>query len=198
MPFFDIPKEPVIVNLDGELWKDIPEYPGYQVSNLGRVKSLGGFKRAGHGHRFWPILLLKTKPDKLGYIRAYLARDGKSRFCLVHYLVLTAFVGPKPLGMETCHKNDVRSDNRLENLYWGTRKDNVADARRNGRYERQSQRMKGGRTYQKLTPDQVRKIRSEYQYGVKGFGHIALAKKYGVAPETIRAIVIGTNWSSLK
>jgi hypothetical protein len=51
---------------------------------------------------------------------------------LIHRLILETFIGPCPEGMECCHKNDVPTDNRLENLRWDTRSNNVKDAFRNG------------------------------------------------------------------
>lgn len=52
----------------------------------------------------------------------------------VHQLVLEAFVGPRPEGMEACHWNDVCTDNRLENLRWDTTSANRHDQVRNGRH----------------------------------------------------------------
>lgn len=50
----------------------------------------------------------------------------------MHRLVLLAFVGPCPDGMEACHANDIPTDNRLANLRWGTHADNMRDRIENG------------------------------------------------------------------
>ena len=67
--------------------------------------------------------------QKLPTVRArpYIVIGGKR----VHRMVLEAFVGPCPEGMQCRHLNDVKNDNRLNNLAWGTRKENSADAIRN-------------------------------------------------------------------
>lgn len=52
---------------------------------------------------------------------------------LLHRLILETFVGPCPPGMQCCHYNDIKTDNRLENLRWDTPEANMRDALRNGR-----------------------------------------------------------------
>ena len=61
-------------------------------------------------------------------------RDGKIWRVRVHRLVLEAFVGPAPDGMDGCHRDDDKDNNTLDNLYWGTRAENMADQVRNGRH----------------------------------------------------------------
>lgn len=80
-----------------------------------------------------PGQLLRVTPDDGGYPTVCL-RDGKrKRQVRIHILVLEAWVGPRPPGTEGLHRNDVKTDARLDNLRWGTRLQNVADAERNGR-----------------------------------------------------------------
>lgn len=115
----------------GEIWKDIPGFSSYQVSNQGRIRS-----RASR----WPVKsgavrewrLRKTRLDYKGYPRVALCRHGKNRHIRVHRLVLGAFVGPCPPGHEACHRNGIKHDNRPENLYWGTLQENRADRKRLG------------------------------------------------------------------
>lgn len=66
------------------------------------------------------------------HLKVTLNRYGKSRFFWVHRLVLAAFVGPCPDGMEACHGNGDATDNRLKNLRWDTRSANCQDAVRHG------------------------------------------------------------------
>lgn len=94
-------------------WEDL-----YEVSDLGRVR------RDGH------VLACRgVKYPMLG-----LSRNGKVTSRTVHTLVLEAFVGPCPLGLEALHANDIPTDNRLTNLSWGTRTQNMHDQVRNGRH----------------------------------------------------------------
>lgn len=63
---------------------------------------------------------------------APLNKRGNKRIVCVHILVLEAFAGPRPLGAEACHRNGNPSDNRLENLYWGSHADNMKDMTQHG------------------------------------------------------------------
>jgi hypothetical protein len=72
----------------------------------------------------------------------------------VHLLVLEAFVGPRPPGLEGCHANDIKADNRLVNLRWDTRKSNTRDKVRNDRIARGERN-----AWAKLTEAKIREIR---------------------------------------
>jgi hypothetical protein len=100
-----------------EIWKDVPEYEGrYQVSNKGRVRS---FVRYSSG------ILLRPGRMPEGHMSVSLGRNNSQ---CVHKLVLLAFVGPPTIGHECRHLNGDPSDNRIENLVWGTRSENILDA----------------------------------------------------------------------
>jgi hypothetical protein len=95
-----------------EVWKPVVSYEDlYEVSSLGNVRSIR-FKRILRG-----AILQK------GYRQVSLHR-GSSKTFMVASLVITAFKGPKPLGREIDHKNRVRSDDRLSNLWWATKREN--------------------------------------------------------------------------
>jgi len=74
---------------------------------------------------------LATDSMDSGHLRVSLTQSGKTTKRLVHQLVLETFVGPCPPGCESRHLNDDPADNRLENLRWGTRKENSDDRARN-------------------------------------------------------------------
>ncbi|WP_353057975.1 NUMOD4 motif-containing HNH endonuclease [Propionimicrobium sp. PCR01-08-3] len=115
----------------GELWLPVVEYEGlYEVSDLGRVRSLDRVTKQG-AKKVGRVL----KPHKSGHSthqQVHLCRDGTSKSRKVHQLVLEAFVGPRPDGCMALHYNDVKTDNRLVNLRWGTCQENRQDAIRNG------------------------------------------------------------------
>lgn len=80
-----------------EIWKDIPGYPTYQVSNLGRIKSLPKRRGRGIGYITREKILVNVL-DKNGYHIVYVYSDKNSRkLCKVHRLVLLAFVGESKL-----------------------------------------------------------------------------------------------------
>lgn len=111
-----------------EVWKDIPGYEGlYQVSDHGRVKSLA--RKVERGAGFYVCKERVLKPALVdGYPMVALSRNGKAKSIRVHILVMLTFVGPCPEGQEVLHKNGIRSDARLSELSYGTRRENMADA----------------------------------------------------------------------
>jgi len=111
-----------------EVWKPIAGWPNYEVSDLGRVRSLPR-ERARGG-------ILKPQRDSGGYQKVALSRPGQVRRFRVHKLVAEAFIGPCPPGEEARHLNDVKDDNRAANLAYGTRRDNGRDAVENGVHRR--------------------------------------------------------------
>lgn len=154
-----------------EQWREIPGFPGYEVSDMGRVRS---WKLGGPGTR------LASSPSEVrpqqgrhGYVRVELCHEGQRSHHFVHRIVLTAFVGPSKLSAD--HVNAVKDDNRLANLQWLTQAENV-------------RRSAGAR----LTRDQVSAIRS--RYGRSGLTQRALADEYGVSRTTIGDVVNGRSW----
>lgn len=116
--------------MSAEEWRPIPGYEGiYEVSNLGRVRALARLDARGRS-RSERIRALVRQPS--GHLTVALRRNGARTTAQVHRLVLEAFVGPCPRGMEACHGNDVPDDNRLANLRWDTRAANQLDSVRNG------------------------------------------------------------------
>ena len=113
----------------GEIWKDIPGYEGmYQVSNLGRVKSLPKqWLTALGGKRSHDGIILKPQRKIGGYIIVRLPKDKKYKNFSVHQLVAMAFLNHVPCKQKLVidHINDIRTDNRLENLQIVTTRENV-------------------------------------------------------------------------
>lgn len=119
-------------------WKAIPGYEGsYEVSDDGQVRSVGKYVRCGRGEgylRHYPPRLRSLYIDNAGYARITFKRNKATRNHLIHHLVLEAFVGPRPAGMECRHLNGMPDDNRLENLRWGTSSENSLDVVRHGHH----------------------------------------------------------------
>lgn len=116
-----------------EIWKDIPNYEGeYQASNMGRIRSLDRYVR-GINHysgrefrrRISGKILKPARFCKSGHVSVVL--DHGNSGIPVHQLVMRAFVGEPPAGMEVLHINGNPKDNRLENLRYGTRTENILD-----------------------------------------------------------------------
>ncbi len=164
-----------------EQWLPIAGFEGlYFVSDLGRVRSERRYR--AHGGIMSPGVSGK------GYRSVFLSRRGETpvrRY--VHALVLTAFVGSRPTGMEAAHNNGNREDNRLINLRWDTRAGNFADKIAHGTAtigERHGRR--------KLSAEDVAAIRSS-EGTLRTIG-----ERFGVGQMQIHRIKTGKNWGSLK
>ncbi len=169
--------------LSVEIWRDIPGYEGsYQVSSLGRVRSLprvipvyDSVRRVSYSRPCPGKILRQAVCDRAGHVSVHLGKY--CRGIPVHQLVMLAFRGYPPAGMETMHLNGNPTDNRPENLRYGTHSENMTDMYRIG---------KG---VLKLTPEDVRQIR----FGLScGWSHRELAAVYGVSKTCIRCI--GKGW----
>lgn len=131
-----------------EQWKAVPGWEGlYSVSSLGNVRREPRTSTCTARNRWGQVrqrvreyrrALLKVNLDSGGYAQVVLqqATTGRRETCAVHRLVLSAFrrlPGPDDHGM---HRNDIRHDNRLSNLKWGTRVANAKDMAKKGRARR--------------------------------------------------------------
>jgi hypothetical protein len=105
-------------------WRPIYGQPGYEASSDGRVRSL----KNGKCHE------LKQRVTSNGYLCVMLSQKGKYRPYGVHRLMLLAFEDSDGQGLHACHKDGNRTNNRLDNLYWGTPVQNAADMKRHGRH----------------------------------------------------------------
>lgn len=172
----------------------IPGFPAYRVAVDGSVWSCWQPIFLGRGGRkhilgnSWQKLA--TNRGRKGYYRVALCPGRKYRF--VHQLVLEAFVGPCPPGMECLHGDGNPGNNRLDNLRWGTKSDNAADAIAHGAHPNNSGERHG---MAKLTEADVRAIREEYATGK--VSQRAIAIRYGVCQPHIGHIVRKAGWKSV-
>lgn len=119
-----------------EEWRPVVGWGGfYEVSSLGSVRSLPRSLPRVNGRMLnLRGRILKPTPNRDGYLTVGLCRDDVKVTYKVHRLVLDAFVGLQPEGMEACHFDDVKSNNVLGNLRWGTKSENTFDRVRNGNH----------------------------------------------------------------
>lgn len=165
-------------------WRDIPGLEGrYEVSNTGNVWN----KTRGR--------LLSKKPlSKIGYTRVRMPYSSGAKLEYIHRLVMLAFVGECPDGMEVNHKNGVRHDNRLENLEYATHQENIQHS-----YDvlkRADSDKRGTKNpHAILDENKVREIRALHKSGMRT-GKIA--NLYGVSYPAIADIVSGRNWKHVE
>lgn len=123
-----------------EEWRPIPGFEGfYDVSSIGQVRSHPRHypvERKGKTFiQFRKGQLMKLRETRHGYLEVRLrarSRGTANSANLVHKLVLEAFIGPRPAGMQCCHNNGKRTDNRVSNLRWDTPSANMQDCIRHG------------------------------------------------------------------
>jgi len=165
-----------------DTWQPIVGYEGrYAISTAYQVASL---PRKGRLR----MRILKQSLDGDGRPCVNLYFCGKRTHFKISHLMADAFLPPKSSDDQVLrHLNDDPTDNRIENLAWGTQKDNMADSLHNGTRPR-------GITHgmAKLTEDNVREIRRLYATGV--FTQQELALRFGVSCRMIRYIIRNENW----
>lgn len=118
-----------------ERWLPVPGYEGlYSVSDQGRVRAEAKVTLRNGIVQPRKQRMLSPVPLPRGHLKVRLVREGHTKAFLVHRLVLLAFVGPCPEGMEGCHLDDDPANNHLSNLRWDSRSANMHDRVRNGRH----------------------------------------------------------------
>lgn len=133
---------------------------------------------------------LKTHRDIKGYRRITIKRtSGKSYAANIHRLLLMTFSVP-PETLEARHLNGDNSDNRLENLDWGTVRDNAQDRARHG-----TLLVGGDCNLAKLSEPKVREIKTLFDRGVS---QVKIGKMFGVVQSTIALIKSRKTWAHLK
>lgn len=171
-----------------EIWRDIPGYVGaYQVSDDGNVRSL------------WPLLAsavnagirkpkknLKPNVGYAGRLTVALTANGEVKRYLVHRLVLLAFAGECPPGLEGCHNDGNHLNNQINNLRWGTRSSNRDDSRMHG-----TMPIGEAHSAHKLKEQDVRDIRASDKTGRE------LAAIYGVSQVAVHFARTRKTWKHI-
>lgn len=165
-----------------ETWRPT-QFKGYEVSSRCRVRSVDRERRlkSRWGSSF-------TRRHRGRVLRPCLGSHGYPTVSIggatrpVHSLWAEAFLGPRLPGQQVRHLNDIKTDNRPDNIKYGTQAENSADAIRNGR------------TNAKLTRARVLEIRRRRANGERGKD---LAAEFGVVKSTISSIATGKHWAHL-
>lgn len=110
-------------------WRPVPHFPGYEVSECGDVRSM---LASGFGKKPETPRVLKATLDGHGYRRVYLRTNGRTHSQKLAWLVLAAFVGPRPPSADACHNDGSRQNDALSNLRWDSRRGNLADRHAHG------------------------------------------------------------------
>jgi hypothetical protein len=179
-----------------EIFKPIPGFPGYDVSDQGRVRSY--IKVMGPGM----VAIVDTPQRILTGTLHNSSKGGKliyyRRVCLsqhisicIHTLVLLAFVGPSPPEMECRHLDGDSLNNHLYNLRWGTRSENALDKTRHGTHWNQ-RGMNGPNT--KLNDNQVIQVRELHSHG---WTQKKIGIMFDVSRTTVKHIIHRKTWKHI-
>lgn len=165
-----------------ERWKAIPGFPGYDVSDEGRVRSYWAYSGHGGGAHITDRVerILLPNPNRQGYLRVTLHANRKRYEHRIAYLVMLAFVGPRPKGMHVCHNNNDLTNNKLNNLRFDSPKGNNADKSLAARQ----------RSGQKLDAAQVMAIRVRIAAN-STLSYATVATEFNVSLCTVSAICLG-------
>lgn len=164
-----------------EDWVWVEGYEGhYKVSNTGKVLSIKSNK-----------ILSLNRITKDGYNYVALSKNNKAKEFKIHRLVAIHFIPNTKNKPTVNHIDGNKQNNSVENLEWATREENMQHA-----YDLGLKEMHKGSKHSraKLTNEQVVEIKATYQRYKRGFGSVALAKKYGVESSTILRIVQGKRY----
>ena len=167
-----------------EVWKDIPGYEGrYQASNQGRIRSVDRVIPWGRGgSRFINGKVLKPAGQKTTpHLRVVLGHGAPGS--TVHSLIALTFIGPCPSGQEVRHLDGNPLNNCVDNLAYGTRRENILDV------------LRIGKAWRARTEKQAKEIKDRLKKGERG---VDLAKEYGVSQSCISAIKCGRSFAWLE
>lgn len=167
--------------MNNEIWKSIPNYENYYVSNLGNIK------RNNKLLKQWN--LTKKLYKNYSYKCVSLSKNGIVKKFLVHRLVASSFVNNPLLKSFVNHINCNSIDNRAENLEWVTNKENLIHASKNGLMERGSKRHNA-----KLKEEDILKIRS--LSGIKS--HIEISKMFNISQPIVTRIINKKVWKHVE
>ena len=165
--------------MNKEIWKDIKGYEGlYQVSNLGRVKSMDREVIYSNGRVVnYKGRILKQVNNRAGRKQVFLYKDGKATNQRVHILVAESFIGERPKDYDVCHIDGDYTNNKLSNIRYDTKSQNRID------YYRQGSKSGTG----KLSIEQALEIRRLYATG--DYKQRELAEMFGINRSSICAVV---------
>ena len=162
-----------------ESWRPIPGFDGYEVSEFGRIRSWKAIGR-NHKRRSEPVILKpQIMKNRKGYLFHNLYAGGKYHSVRIADAVLLAFIGPKPYGMNSCHDDGKKENNRLDNLRYDTPINNELDKLRHGTSNRV------------LTVEIVKAIKTRVANGER---QKDVCESLGLGSDQVCRVVNGKTW----
>lgn len=163
-----------------ERWVAVADFDGYEVSDLGRVRSWLRYPWNSSGDI--KPRILQSLDNGNGYKQVTLMRGGERFKRHIHRLVAQAFLGPGAEGLEVCHRDNDKANNAAANLRWGTHSSNAIDLVESGSHNTT-----------RLTRAAAEEIRRRVESGEL---QKALAAEFGVSRSAISSVVKGRTWKA--
>ncbi len=158
--------------MNNEKWKSISGHPEYEISSMGRIRSM----------KLSRVRILALRINQHGYVRCdILDSQGKRRNVSVHKIVALAFIGPRPEGLQINNIDGDKTNNASDNLEYCTASENMRHA------------SEAGLLPNKLTKEQVIYARN----GGHGLDCVQLSRKMGVSYHALVQAVRGRTWKHL-
>lgn len=179
-----------------EIWKDIENFEGmYQVSDMGRIRSLARTKVLSNGRKLTiREKILTGHIDTKGYLQVELRKDGKRNISCIHRLVASAFIENPERKEQVNHKDGNKRNNAVENLEWVTCEENIHHAWKHG-LNTASKGQKHPNSI--LTDEQAKWIKEHYIPRDKKYGMSAMARMFGISTCPIYNIIHEKGWKHL-
>ncbi len=184
----------LLQSLPTEVWKDIIGYEGkYQISNLGRVKSLERFEERAGYERFMSGRILKfaqyTHKSCEGYLYVVLCKNSKGKIFKIHKLVAEHFIENLSGFLQVNHINGIKIDNTRENLEWCDNKHNIKEYFKMNPHGGDC--VRGSKNASaKLNEGEVKEILKLKD----SLTQSQLAERFKISPTTVWHIINGKQW----
>lgn len=164
-----------------ENWKDVVGWENlYQVSDLGNVRSIKRKANTIFGERDYAGFNLSPIKCSNGYSAVNLTNGNKRKQYNIHVLVLSAFVCDRPAGYDACHNDGNRSNCKLSNLRWDSRKNNHADKIKHGTVQHNIKKIT------KEIADTIKKL---------NISNKDIASMYGISKTQVWRVKTGRSWA---
>lgn len=179
--------------MEKEIWKDIIDFEGcYQISSLGRIRSLDRFVTCRNGGvKLFKGKIKNVSENRRRYKSICLSKNSKTKNFDIHRLLAIHFIPNPGNKKEVNHIDGNRMNNDLSNLEWSTPSENALHAHKTGLISNTGR--KNHKRARKLTDNQVIDIKKNYKRGMAKI----LSQKYNVSKECIYSIWGGYSWGDI-
>ncbi len=184
-----------IIDIEGEVWKEVDGFPDYRVSNMGRIKSLSKLKVRSNktGNFITKDRIIKQRHDVNGggYLYLSICNTAGKHQKTAHVIVANAFIPNPENKPEVNHKFGIKTDNRVSQLEWATKSENQKHSYRIGLNSKAGEK----HHLAKLNDEKVSSIRKMSE--VEKVPNFVIAKHFNVSQQTVCGIIKRRTWTHI-